>query len=429
MIIKGHKVGYGKPLICVSVTGTNKKDIEERFHKLSKIRIDAVEWRADFFDGFCDKKRVDEILDLAKKILKNKIFIYTIRTSDEGGAVSVDEESYNTSIMIAASHKTVDIIDCQINSISKPASLFKDIKAKGKAVLASFHDFEKTPPNDEITDICKRMKVAGADILKCALMPKDTSDVFRVESLCSKLHENDPETPLIFISMGEIGMSTRLFAQSFGSCLSFAYAPSGKHTGEKSGQMSAPGQVHFQALNGTLTAVNRALCGNKPIFITGFMGTGKTTISRALSKATRTAWKDLDKCIEEEEGMAVSEIFEKKGEEYFRELESKILKELSLQGKRVLISCGGGTPMRKINADIMKKNGVVLLLDATPETVFERVRNSDTRPLLNGNMNVEFIRELMDKRRPFYEDAATHIIVTDGKSINDIVKILKKEYF
>ena len=135
MIIKGHKVGYGKPLICVSVTGTNKKDIEERFHQLSKIRIDAVEWRADFFDGFCDKKRVDEILDLAKKILKNKIFIYTIRTSDEGGAVSVDEESYNTSIMIAASHKTVDIIDCQINSISKPASLFKDIKAKGRIIV------------------------------------------------------------------------------------------------------------------------------------------------------------------------------------------------------------------------------------------------------------------------------------------------------
>ncbi|MBQ0000144.1 MAG: chorismate mutase [Clostridiales bacterium] len=151
------------------------------------------------------------------------------------------------------------------------------------------------------------------------------------------------------------------------------------------------------------------------IVLIGFMGCGKTTISKTLKKMFAMEVIEMDQVIAEQEGMSIPEIFEIHGEEYFRNAETKLLIDMQ-DRKNVVISCGGGTAMRDVNVAEMKKNGKVVLLTAEPETVLERVKNSHDRPLLENNKTVEFIAELMNKRRAKYEAAADIIIHTDNKS-------------
>lgn len=150
------------------------------------------------------------------------------------------------------------------------------------------------------------------------------------------------------------------------------------------------------------------------IFLIGFMGSGKSTISDYLSEHYAMEKIEMDQTIVQNEGMSISEIFDAHGEEYFRNLETNLL--IQLQNKKnVVISCGGGTPMRENNVRQMKKNGKVVLLMASPETIYERVKDSHDRPLLEENKNTAFISDLMEQRRPKYEAAADLTISTDGK--------------
>lgn len=164
----------------------------------------------------------------------------------------------------------------------------------------------------------------------------------------------------------------------------------------------------------------------KNIYLIGFMGAGKSTIARALCKEYGLQQMEMDAQIEQEEKMKISEIFEKKGEEYFRFKETALL-ERCTKMKNLVVSCGGGAAMRECNVKEMKKNGKIVLLSVTPETVYERVKNSHDRPLLEGNMNVEYIRELLEVRRPKYEKAADIIVKTDGKTAKEIAKEIMME--
>ena len=155
------------------------------------------------------------------------------------------------------------------------------------------------------------------------------------------------------------------------------------------------------------------------IVLIGFMGTGKTTVAKALQQRFGMDIIEMDQIIAEREGMSIPEIFEKRGEPYFRDAETRLLIELQ-QKKNAVISCGGGTPLREVNAAEMKKNGKVVLLTARPETVLARVREDHGRPLLENNKNLSHITELMEQRRPKYEAAADIIVKTDGRSAEEI---------
>ncbi len=155
------------------------------------------------------------------------------------------------------------------------------------------------------------------------------------------------------------------------------------------------------------------------IVLIGFMGAGKTTISDYLSMMFDMKLVEMDQEIAEREQMSIPDIFATYGEEYFRNLETNLLKELQT-GKNCIISCGGGVARREENVVEMKKNGRVVLLTASPETIYDRVKDSNDRPLLKDNNNVEFIADLMEKRREKYEAAADVVIQTDGKTILQI---------
>lgn len=132
---------------------------------------------------------------------------------------------------------------------------------------------------------------------------------------------------------------------------------------------------------------------------------------------------EMDQIIAEREGMSIPDIFEVHGEQYFRDLETNLLIEMQSR-KNVVISCGGGTPLRECNVVEMKKNGRVVLLTASPETIFDRVKDSHDRPVIENNKNVPFIADLMEKRRAKYEAAADIVINTDGKSIIEVCEEL-----
>lgn len=152
----------------------------------------------------------------------------------------------------------------------------------------------------------------------------------------------------------------------------------------------------------------------KHIYLIGFMGTGKSTVSKALHKLLSFREIDMDARIEEEQQMKISDIFAQYGEAYFRDLETACFATIAKEDAGI-ISCGGGAVLRQENVACMKKNGTIVLLTATPETVYSRVKHSTNRPILNGNMNVEYISQLMEKRQNAYASAYDIAVATDGK--------------
>lgn len=163
------------------------------------------------------------------------------------------------------------------------------------------------------------------------------------------------------------------------------------------------------------------------VLLIGFMGSGKSTVSAGLSKLLHMEEIDMDQYIEEKEGRTIKEMFEKDGEEYFRNRETEAVYDFKTK-KGAIISCGGGAVLRQENVDAMKEQGKIVLLTATPETTFERVKSSTVRPILNGNMNVGFIEQLMQKRADKYKAAADITIATDDKDVieicNEIIALL-----
>ena len=155
------------------------------------------------------------------------------------------------------------------------------------------------------------------------------------------------------------------------------------------------------------------------LVLIGFMGSGKTTVAEYLHGLLEMEVVEMDQVISLRQQMSIPEIFGKYGEEYFRDLETELLKELQ-EKTNVVISCGGGVPLREQNVQEMKKNGTVIWLTASAETIYELVKEDQNRPLLKDRMSVEGIARLMESRREKYERASDILIATDGKTIEQI---------
>ena len=163
----------------------------------------------------------------------------------------------------------------------------------------------------------------------------------------------------------------------------------------------------------------------KNIYLIGFMGSGKSSAAGYLHRTQNMPLYEMDEMIVRKENMAIPEIFASKGEAYFRDLETEVLKEAAAEDSAV-VSCGGGVVLRDLNVEIMKKSGKIILLEASPETILNRVASNHNRPLLEGKKNVKDIQKMMDERRTAYETAADIHIKTDGKSVKQICREIVK---
>ncbi len=173
------------------------------------------------------------------------------------------------------------------------------------------------------------------------------------------------------------------------------------------------------------------------IYLTGFMGAGKSTIGPILANTLGWDFYDLDKVIENKYGQKIRDIFEQSGEDFFRRIETEELTTLSKR-RRIVVSLGGGTIANENNFLILKNTGRIIYLKASPEIVSARLLHKRDRPSLKVNEREDFSREeflsriksLYDARKEYYEQADL-IIDTDkssvGRTVDKIADIIRKE--
>ena len=157
------------------------------------------------------------------------------------------------------------------------------------------------------------------------------------------------------------------------------------------------------------------------LVLCGMMGSGKTTVGKLLAKVLAWEWADMDEYIVERYG-DISELFAKKGDAYFREVETETVKMLT-QKDRLVLSTGGGVVLRAENISLLKENGIVVYLRATKQTLIERLQGDNTRPLLQAEGPLDNkIERLLEERVELYEGVADVILDVDGKTPEEITK-------
>lgn len=251
LLVKGKPAGGGKePLICTPLVGRDEVAVMAELAAVLAKSPDLIEWRVDFFAGIADTGRV---LALARQLREGAgsiPIIFTRRSTREGGeAIGLDEAQVLALYAAVSASGCVDFIDYEL---SAPPECFAQAatlaRRHGLQLIASFHDFHKTPSADEIVARFVAMEAAGADIAKVALMPQGPADVLTV--LQATLDgQQRIKLPIISMSMGPYGSLSRLFGWVYGSSVSFAVGQ----------QASAPGQVPVEDLRTVLAVLQRSL--------------------------------------------------------------------------------------------------------------------------------------------------------------------------
>lgn len=164
---------------------------------------------------------------------------------------------------------------------------------------------------------------------------------------------------------------------------------------------------------------------NGNVYLIGMMGSGKTVTGKVLADLFGDTFIDLDAEIQAKEGCSIPEIFASSGEPYFRDVESSILEHFSKKSGQV-IATGGGIVLREENVRRMKETGTVVLLKASAQSLWQRVRHSKDRPLLNKPDPLGALQQILSDRETFYEKACHFSVLTDGKIADDVAKKIQE---
>ena len=162
------------------------------------------------------------------------------------------------------------------------------------------------------------------------------------------------------------------------------------------------------------------------IALIGFMGTGKSTVGRLIAEQLRFEFLDTDALIEQRSGKKITEIFAQNGETAFRDLEAQLVAELAAR-TRTVISTGGGLPTNPANLASLKTHSLVICLWASPERIYERVREQSHRPLLNDPDPLGKIRNLLTAREKFYKQADV-LINSDLRSAREVAQQVVNQF-
>jgi len=243
VIVRNIKIGEGIPKICVSIVGTTVDEIINEAHQLKDIPKDLVEWRADWFDDIFDFEKVKTVLLQLRKELGETPLLFTFRTAKEGGEKSIDDMTYIALNKIAVESGKVDLVDVELFAGKTVVEDVLNVAHQNQVkVIASNHDFEKTPSKEELISRLQKMQEMGADILKIAVMPESTKDVITLLSATEEMSTNYAKQPIVTMSMSKGGLISRLAGETFGSAITFGAAK----------KASAPGQIPVEDLRKVL---------------------------------------------------------------------------------------------------------------------------------------------------------------------------------
>ena len=160
------------------------------------------------------------------------------------------------------------------------------------------------------------------------------------------------------------------------------------------------------------------------IFLVGPMGVGKTTIGKKLAGFLKRPFFDVDAEIETRCGADIPWIFDREGEQGFRNREARALEDIVVSSDRAVIATGGGLVLSSANRKVLRDNGQVIYLSATKEQLFERTRRDKSRPLLQVENRLEVIAELLEIRHPLYTDVADLVFTTEGGQVSKVAQKL-----
>ena len=159
-------------------------------------------------------------------------------------------------------------------------------------------------------------------------------------------------------------------------------------------------------------------------YLIGMMGSGKSSVGKLLANKLQFSNIDIDKEIEKDEKLSIKEIFEKKGENYFREIESKYLLR---KRKLAVVSCGGGIILNKKNREFLKTSGYTIYLKSSIPTLEKRLLNENGRPLLSNDNLKETLINIYNKRKTLYTSSANTTIITDRRSVKEVCELIIKK--
>ena len=248
--VRNVEIGAGVPKICVPIVGITKEEIITEAKSFDSIPVDVVEWRVDWFEGVFDFAQVEDTLKDLRAALGNTPILMTFRTSKEGGEKAIEPEAYAELNIKAAQTGYVDMIDVEIFTGDEIVKKIIDgAHAAGVKVVASNHDFFKTPAKADIIYRLRKMQDMNADIPKIAVMPQNKKDVLTLLAATEEMTTNYADRPIITMSMAGTGVISRLCGEVFGSSMTFGAAK----------KASAPGQMGVNDLNTVLGLLHNAM--------------------------------------------------------------------------------------------------------------------------------------------------------------------------
>jgi len=238
----------GIPKLCIPLTGRTVQELQQECRYIQEKPFDIIELRIDYLQDVESFAAIDEALKAIRQELPEAALLFTYRSFAEGGESKLSEKFYFQLAQHAIQSSQIDAIDLEyFQDQCQLINMITLAKQASVTVILSNHDFTKTPSYDEIVSRLIGMKQLGADVAKLACMPHSAKDVLTLLRATEEVKSRYPQEPLITMSMGSLGMISRISGELFGSALTFGSAK----------KASAPGQLEAEQLHKILHLLHR----------------------------------------------------------------------------------------------------------------------------------------------------------------------------
>ena len=248
--VRNIEIGAGIPKICVPIVGVTREEILAAAENIKSTKADVVEWRVDWYEDIFDFAKTEATMQALREVLGEMPILFTFRTSKEGGEKAIETEAYVELNQNAAKTGLVDLVDVEaFTGDDVVKAVVETAHENGVKVIASNHDFHKTPAKEEIVSRLRKMQELGADIPKIAVMPQNKKDVLTLLAATEEMVSEYADRPIITMSMSGTGVISRLCGEVFGSALTFGAV----------GKVSASGQMEIEDLTTVLGLLHKSL--------------------------------------------------------------------------------------------------------------------------------------------------------------------------
>lgn len=237
--VRNIAIGEGIPKICAPIVSDCIEGVISQAKNIIESKADIVEWRVDFFNSISEEKSMTVALHMLREILGDMPLLFTFRTANEGGNRAIEQDEYIRINKAAILSGYIDLVDVEVFMGDALTAEITDIAHVNQVkVIGSNHDFHKTPPKFEIINRLRHMQELNVDIPKIAVMPQSKNDVLELLMATSEMVDQYADRPIITMSMGKVGLISRMAGETFGSAVTFGAV----------GQISAPGQINADNL-------------------------------------------------------------------------------------------------------------------------------------------------------------------------------------